>query len=185
MEAGATPVHPRARGEQREPLGAVVEVFGSSPRTRGTGRCPACLIAPHRFIPAHAGNSRCNARAVEVGSVHPRARGEQACSESPCGCHHGSSPRTRGTGGLRSPRVLSLRFIPAHAGNRPSNSASPWPAPVHPRARGEQSSRNRLTERGYGSSPRTRGTGCRSFSFYGLRRFIPAHAGNRRPARVF
>ena len=56
MEAGATPVHPRARGEQREPLGAVVEVFGSSPRTRGTEVERFVAVARLRFIPAHAGN---------------------------------------------------------------------------------------------------------------------------------
>ncbi len=115
-------------------------------------------------------------------SVHPRARGEQRAPVSVVKLVAGSSPRTRGTATRRNPHRPPGRFIPAHAGNR-SRTNTRWPTvAVHPRARGEQVIGGDGHAAGSGSSPRTRGTVDLARPRLRLRRFIPAHAGNRRPA---
>ncbi len=71
-------VHPRVRGEQG-PLGLRLgDGVGSSPRARGTA-----LVRYHggkwkRFIPACAGNRATSSAVTQLGSVHPRVRGEQS-----------------------------------------------------------------------------------------------------------
>ncbi len=95
----------------------------------------------------------------------------------------GSSPRTRGTGAGASATSHGARFIPAHAGNRRHETGS-WPDPsVHPRARGEQSAPLVMLLVLPGSSPRTRGTALHADSSGQGRRFIPAHAGNRKATK--
>ena len=54
---GVSPVHPRARGEQREAATGWLRKRGSSPRTRGTESFHGQVQFRRRFIPAHAGNS--------------------------------------------------------------------------------------------------------------------------------
>ena len=112
-------------------------------------------------------------------TVHPRARGEQKIVPSGSSCQSGSSPRTRGTGQVARVRKAHTRFIPAHAGNRPSCARSPANPAVHPRARGEQGQRRAMFRTSSGSSPRTRGTGRAPVRRHHTNRFIPAHAGNR------
>ena len=95
---GACTVHPRARGEQRRPQPLALNIPGSSPRTRGTGRPVRFGHWGCRFIPAHAGNSRSSWRPRWPSPVHPRARGEQLSANRWKATSGGSSPRTRGTG---------------------------------------------------------------------------------------
>ena len=73
----AIPVHPRACGEQRPGKSVHGANGGSSPRMRGTGDDAKAFFVFHRFIPAHAGNSKALARASHSAAVHPRACGEQ------------------------------------------------------------------------------------------------------------
>ena len=144
-------VHPRACGEL--PLDQHVHGsgVGSSPRMRGTHVGAARTEAPHRFIPAHAGNSPVLPLPLHLQPVHPRACGEltlraRLCGELPLpASKYGSSPRMRGT----------------RADDRSVHPPSGTPAPVHPRACGELSSLPlRYSEGIHGE------------------RFIPAHAGN-------
>ena len=121
-------------------------------------------------------------REARQPAVHPRARGEQAGSGLQGSWIDGSSPRTRGTAVGSEGARPGRRFIPAHAGNSPIVSACHCSLPVHPRARGEQGLRPSASRTSSGSSPRTRGTGCEALCRAALRRFIPAHAGNRRAA---
>ena len=171
-------VHPRARGEQYGGRLSGYHLFGSSPRTRGTATIAASPAARFRFIPAHAGNSGSPSIHSSVRTVHPRARGEQAPVFTPGQCWYGSSPRTRGTEMNRNGRAAQVRFIPAHAGNRPDGSVVQIGAAVHPRARGEQMYRSIKLLIDVGSSPRTRGTDRPASCGLLPDRFIPAHAGN-------
>ena len=90
---------------------------GSSPRMRGTrflGHLP-CDV--HRIIPAYAGNaSRARAGSPRV-SDHPRVCGERTCAASTSPQARGSSPRMRGTLGVRKVARVRARIIPAYAGN--------------------------------------------------------------------
>ena len=71
------------------------------------------------------------------------------------------------------------RFIPAHAGNRYCGVAIFARTAVHPRACGEQRRPDAQKSGSTGSSPRMRGTVESASVLTGLKRFIPAHAGNR------
>ena len=97
----------------------------------------------------------------------------------------GSSPLARGTRRRASLQPAGHRFIPARAGNIRRPSPAPWPAPVHPRSRGEHRSRGRAGDRAIGSSPLARGTRDHTRPPRAGGRFIPARAGNTsRPARA-
>ncbi len=151
-------VHPRERGEQCCHVYAITLQGGSSPRTRGTASNGAGLRWVHRFIPANAGNSFVSSGMWPLTSVHPRERGEQFAHCPENGFEFGSSPRTRGTALENGFGIVSIRFIPANAGNRIFAGDDLIPVPVHPRERGEQPDRDRAAQSVRGSSPRTRGT---------------------------
>ena len=90
----------------------------------------------------------------------------------------GSSSRVRGTGIKLLEHVLSVRFIPACAGNSSPRSRAVAPAAVHPRVCGEQARRFLLIGGRPGSSPRVRGTVRGAINSFCEIRFIPACAGN-------
>ncbi len=90
----------------------------------------------------------------------------------------GSSPRVRGTLHRFAAGVVILRFIPACAGNAPSQAAKCSSTTVHPRVCGERSLRYWPMIVSIGSSPRVRGTQWRLLPTLPNSRFIPACAGN-------
>ena len=103
----------------------------------------------------------------------------------PLAARHGLfrlTPQVRGTGISPKRRLYIGRFIPAGAGNSGKGRAvvSKWP--VYPRRCGEQTTPQMLQPPSIGLSPQVRGTGTRTGFNYDTRRFIPAGAGNRRPA---
>jgi hypothetical protein len=129
-------------------------------------------------------------------------RGEHPQAKSVFVSKTGSSPRARGTPARAARRAVSIRFIPACAGNTPSIPAF---SAVHPRVRGEHkliqgsshdlngSSRVRgehvsftiYEQSDYGSSPRARGTRAEELRAGHRRRFIPACAGNTTSSACF
>ena len=111
-------------------------------------------------------------------TVHPRVCGERAIATATLPTSHGSSPRVRGTAGVRSRHHGRERFIPACAGNGRPPTARTSPRAVHPRVCGERIRPGPLAGAYAGSSPRVRGTGgCLGSGHVNLR-FIPACAGN-------
>ena len=132
--------------------------MGSSPLTRGILKLTICYIVPHRFIPAHAGNTCRTWRNRGKHKVHPRSRGEY-----------------RGTGACI---LWCLRFIPAHAGNTMTTAFVISATGVHPRSRGEYNRKKRNPKWRFGSSPLTRGIHVGITWKNSGKRFIPAHAGN-------
>ena len=76
MSRSRDTVHPRACGEHERHLYQVRFGAGSSPRMRGTHRLGRRHHRWHRFIPAHAGNTRLPHIAHASQPVHPRACGE-------------------------------------------------------------------------------------------------------------
>ena len=69
-------VHPRVCGEHGFALQCQRNACGSSPRVRGTRFSVLPRPASDRFIPACAGNTRCQQLANSHRSVHPRVCGE-------------------------------------------------------------------------------------------------------------
>ena len=173
-------VHPRACGEQHRIAGKLRSGDGSSPRLRGTEYRSVRQGRVGRFIPAPAGNSKCDRSVNSPTTVHPRACGEQEIPLRAVSRRYGSSPRLRGTVLPLDHPVMTRRFIPAPAGNSPTRSCPRFAAPVHPRACGEQQLADRLDDGIGGSSPRLRGTESSPDRQAALDRFIPAPAGNRR-----
>ena len=131
---------------------------GSSPRVRGTliHRCAHRFWK--RFIPARAGNSSTRRSTPPPPSVHPRACGELTRGNNLRFWNGGSSPRVRGTLTRCCIVPPAIRFIPARAGNSPSNALLFALRPVHPRACGELARVVLVAQECFGSSPRVRGT---------------------------
>ncbi len=118
-------------------------------------------------------------RCVSRLTVHPRVRGEQRGVQGKAARRGGSSPRARGTGGVREPADVRVRFIPACAGNSRSAVERAGRRAVHPRVRGEQANVTLTCVVVTGSSPRARGTVTDGDQLQPVLRFIPACAGNR------
>ena len=154
----APAVHPRSRGERLVLQDGVAPDRGSSPLARGTAS--GCLRSGkrHRFIPARAGNGITPSAWLNVGSVHPRSRGERTAGTSSSVDPSGSSPLARGTGRRSAPTHALFRFIPARAGNGVHRQPPPSVRPVHPRSRGERLGSPGHASHGTGSSPLARGT---------------------------
>ena len=74
--------------------------------------------------------------------------------------------------------VVSIRFIPACAGNTAAVNSAAHCSAVHPRVRGEHAADLAAFVDPDGSSPRARGTLTHRASHSLLHRFIPACAGN-------
>ena len=171
-------VHPRAGGEHHWQMKDDDVDVGSSPRGRGTHGLAYVRRAGRRFIPARAGNTRPLSAPARSSPVHPRAGGEHMAWRKLRSSHRGSSPRGRGTPGLRVDAGRRLRFIPARAGNTRHGCPRRRCRTVHPRAGGEHA-QELLDSVGYdGSSPRGRGTQRADPRRADGRRFIPARAGN-------
>ena len=94
----------------------------------------------------------------------------------------GSSPRGRGTGNIMACTLPLYRFIPAWAGNRLLHRLAANNLAVHPRVGGEQLVALFWLLWCSGSSPRGRGTVDIRRTRTSGQRFIPAWAGNSRPA---
>ena len=89
----------------------------------------------------------------------------------------GSSPRMRGKPERRRQRHAGRRIIPAHAGQTLPYSARWMVYADHPRACGANHSGTIRPTSCIGSSPRMRGKPLLGKRRVGLRRIIPAHAG--------
>ena len=156
--AVVTGAHPRSRGENTSSKPRLSKASGSSPLTRGKRERPCQRRTTGGLIPAHAGKTGLIDGRADVGSAHPRSRGENFRSAgSPPPDSGGSSPLTRGKRDDLRDRLRRFRLIPAHAGKTSSLSASrssPW---AHPRSRGENQVRAGRDGRLSGSSPLTRG----------------------------
>ena len=181
----AGPVHPRSRGEHTLTPTSVAPDAGSSPLARGTRGHGPRDRPERRFIPARAGNTRRVRRRGALEPVHPRSRGEHDREQTRLPHHSGSSPLARGTHRPASLAKEEIRFIPARAGNTPTDGQSTPGRPVHPRSRGEHRSMPGTLAASSGSSPLARGTHRLHPPGEPGRRFIPARAGNTCLSRVW
>ena len=152
-----TDAHPRSRGENTRASGASPQSAGSSPLTRGKPLRGLQRPGPQGLIPAHAGKTQ--------GTNASRLTSS------------GSSPLTRGKL-LGADRALGGRgLIPAHAGKTRPRNHQDQGGGAHPRSRGENFSRPKVTPLLPGSSPLTRGKPRLVGADLPLGRLIPAHAG--------
>ena len=118
-------VHPRVCGEHSIEVCFHRAMAGSSPRVRGTRWRQIGHVFLRRFIPACAGNTCCLRSRLSITAVHPRVCGEHTAPHNSAVVSIGSSPRVRGTPGVCSGVQQRFRFIPACAGNTPSDRRNP------------------------------------------------------------
>ncbi len=174
--------HPRACGAN------VVESFGefcghgSSPRMRGKPLAAPGHMALARIIPAHAGQTSGRPRCAYHETDHPRACGANRISLSTALRKPGSSPRMRGKHPCYAIHCLTLRIIPAHAGQTSLSRLASSAATDHPRACGANGYPVSSLCCAVGSSPRMRGKLQQKTQVTNEVRIIPAHAGQTPPS---
>ena len=172
--------HHRASGEHFPVQSISTPNSGSSPRERGTRPGRRAVPARIRIIPARAGNTDRPQRTTRTEPDHPRASGEHFLAGSKIRGGVGSSPRERGTPETVGVAGVSIRIIPARAGNTITTTPTSIMKSDHPRASGEHGGSASESGGKVGSSPRERGTHLRSLGRLAGRRIIPARAGNTR-----
>ena len=169
--------HPRSRGENDGASGVGQASWGSSPLTRGKLDRRGRLEGLAGLIPAHAGKTFHDDLFSLVIVAHPRSRGENVSTARAMSYTRGSSPLTRGK--LEVAHCLDPfgGLIPAHAGK--THCLGPFSVGhrAHPRSRGENFSRPKVTPLLPGSSPLTRGKLVGVEGEHERVRLIPAHAG--------
>ena len=151
-------VHPRERGEARQPPLCDGSIGGPSPRARGSLAERPGDQRRLGSIPASAGKPRTASHRSRWGGVHPRERGEAAAARVQLRMPMGPSPRARGSLSVLDPRVSPLRSIPASAGKPLHRRRRARDRGVHPRERGEACSRMASRWPRRGPSPRARGS---------------------------
>ena len=173
----------RAGGENiADPLGKST-ARGSSPRGRGKHQALRTGMGRGRLIPARAGKTESNGRAVTHSGAHPRAGGENPASQMKKEPLSGSSPRGRGKPKRLASNGVWSGLIPARAGKTTRSWITVADEGAHPRAGGENLSFRPYLSRLVGSSPRGRGkptVGGAEVREHGL---IPARAGKTPPPR--
>ena len=112
--------------------------------------------------------------------VYPRWRGEHIYQSKKQSHSHGLSPLARGTPSACNSASLSVRFIPAGAGNTVLWLLYLTRTWVYPRWRGEHHKETILRFVQVGLSPLARGTLLQCQQSFPDCRFIPAGAGNTR-----
>ena len=150
---------------------------GSSPLARGVQLLSDASNQNPRIIPACAGNTTIVYVLLLPGD-HPRLRGEYQNQEKRLTCSLGSSPLARGIQLLKIRFLLSMRIIPACAGNTWVLRFNCRVDRDHPRLRGEYYKNFWNCSIVVGSSPLARGIPIKNeFQAY-KNRIIPACAGN-------
>ncbi len=124
-------------GNQDETLLAEVH-----PRVRGdNGRGVLEIRRDFRFTPACAGTTAVGGKARRGCAVHPRVRGDNATASSLFLGGTGSPPRARGQPAVWGKTPALTRFTSACAGTTTPRQNSRIRPSVHPRVRGDNSSR--------------------------------------------
>ena len=150
---------------------------GSSPLARGVQLLSDASNQNPRIIPACAGNTTIVYVLLLPGD-HPRLRGEYQNQEKRLTCSLGSSPLARGIQLLKIRFLLSMRIIPACAGNTWVLRFNCRVDRDHPRLRGEYYKNFWNCSIVVGSSPLARGIHSQISKLRTCDRIIPACAGN-------
>ncbi len=150
---------------------------GSSPLARGVQLLSDASNQNPRIIPACAGNTTIVYVLLLPGD-HPRLRGEYQNQEKRLTCSLGSSPLARGIQLLKIRFLLSMRIIPACAGNTWVLRFNCRVDRDHPRLRGEYYKNFWNCSIVVGSSPLARGIRREKESGRRNPGIIPACAGN-------
>ena len=169
--------HPRSRGVYPEALADAKAGTGSSPLARGLPQADRPRRREDRIIPARAGFTGADDRAVPQVRDHPRSRGVYEVPTQSLAPEGGSSPLARGLPRMRSSAVASTRIIPARAGFTTDFPTFALTNKDHPRSRGVYLFSEHFDMMTGGSSPLARGLRRSRTAVRRRTRIIPARAG--------
>ena len=169
--------HPRACGENFNPVSSPSPYPGSPPRVRGKPFVTSRDERRRGITPARAGKTLTSSCFASPWRDHPRACGENAPHAR--GTFHagGSPPRVRGKLFSRSKMIPFQRITPARAGKTWDMCVGLPITRDHPRACGENYAHTTLPEYVLGSPPRVRGKLWCIAGRTGFQRITPARAG--------
>ena len=170
-------VYPRACGGTLPEAYHWLRDTGLSPRLRGNPCGRYAVVPCVGSIPAPAGEPAIVPDAPTVGRVYPRACGGTTSKMRSSAAADGLSPRLRGNLDQFPLVVLTMRSIPAPAGEPWIAAARHFQTWAYPRACGGTSPGGKWPAATKGLSPRLRGNPSRSSCWATLRRSIPAPAG--------
>ena len=174
-------VYPRACGGTSCSLSVRVDLTGLSPRLRGNHDYRQAVLAPHRSIPAPAGEPSQPFTIETLRRVYPRACGGTSDCTSPPSDADGLSPRLRGNPPSPLPSRRSGGSIPAPAGEPTAGQRQMTGGGVYPRACGGTPPEVGAPVALGGLSPRLRGNLHRRRLWAVIVRSIPAPAGEPAP----
>ncbi len=173
----AATVHPHARGDDRGMHGIMVSPDGSPPRAWGRLHDVAEVTVDVRFTPTRVGTISNEKATIDCRSVHPHARGDDVGFVQTVRGDSGSPPRAWGRSDARSSRAIKSRFTPTRVGTIRGSGGTGRQQAVHPHARGDDGTHERLAPRYFGSPPRAWGR-CRvGGTRPRRRRFTPTRVG--------
>ena len=130
------PVYPRVCGGTEVDAREDINVRGLSPRVRGNLDKSILERGDVRSIPACAGEPTGTIVSQSGNRVYPRVCGGTRSSQCLCRSQRGLSPRVRGNRAVHGVDEVSLRSIPACAGEPWAVIRMPMPWAVYPRVCG-------------------------------------------------
>ncbi len=172
-----SPVYPRACGGTAQVDDQLPRLLGLSPRVRGNPRSARARSRTSGSIPARAGEPGSHPTSCRSARVYPRACGGTMPSRSGLADLPGLSPRVRGNHYPPVRIVVSVRSIPARAGEPYRRSTRCRPPGVYLRACGGTPQSIGGGPLGYGLSPRVRGNRRSEGGIPWHEGSIPARAG--------
>ncbi len=170
-------VYPRVCGGTRGGHQLLSKAKGLSPRVRGNPSRPGILCRLSRSIPACAGEPGCPCNISRPPPVYPRVCGGTLFPHRWGNNDLGLSPRVRGNRPRTGATPAPAGSIPACAGEPWCRGCRSWTCTVYPRVCGGTPGRARRLASASGLSPRVRGNRDLRPLRPGLRRSIPACAG--------
>ena len=169
--------HPRMGGEKARRRAGAFPLLGSPPHGRGKVEEQMKVANHRRITPAWAGKSRPIVRAGVFTGDHPRMGGEKGEYDTDSDNDTGSPPHGRGKGVVNGRAGLLVGITPAWAGKRPSHCSERRRSQDHPRVGGEKYDCTGQEFTNWGSPPRRRGKGGKSFTGNMFTGITPAWAG--------
>ncbi len=137
-----------------------------------------------RFTPTRVGTTSGAQRTRRQGTVHPHARGDNLHCSLHCILHCGSPPRAWGQQSRSDGDSMGVRFTPTRVGTTLSFLPTCCSFPVHPHARGDNSTAFLRSVKYRGSPPRAWGQRRRERTNEDFTAVHPHARGDNRQAVV-
>ena len=170
-------VHPHARGDNAHRCRQELRRNGSPPRAWGQRYDESSMKRSPRFTPTRVGTTPTSLASKPDLPVHPHARGDNYVVEHRGSGHAGSPPRAWGQLVLDYRIAMIVRFTPTRVGTTQVLTGALPRSPVHPHARGDNTTHGDAREPFAGSPPRAWGQLSVRSQHLRRHRFTPTRVG--------